>query len=112
MRPRCAPENLSRTVAFVNAVAEASGRRVDWLHLPLFDKCDDAFVAPLADLKPRGARVYLGVVHNMAGYQARVAAARKYLPDFGVGAYCGLGRTSPEGVLGILREHQEAVAQS
>ncbi len=109
--PRFSPANLSRTVLFANAVVEASGRRVDWLHLPLLDKCDDAFVAPLADLKPRGARVYLGVVHNMAGYQARVAMARKYLPEFGVGAYCGLGRTPPEGVLDILREHREAVGE-
>jgi hypothetical protein len=42
-------------------------------------------------LKPQGARVYLGAIHNMERFQARIAVARKYLPEFGLGAYCGFG---------------------
>ena len=43
----------------------------------------DSFFAPLKNLKPRGARVYLGVIHHMDGFKERIALARKFLPDFG-----------------------------
>jgi hypothetical protein len=110
--PRFAPENLEMTVALGNAMIEASGRRVDWVHIPVLDRSDDAFFAPLAKLNPKGARVYLGAIHNMGGYQARLATARKYLPEFGVAAYCGLGRTPPEGVQEVLNEHLLAMKLS
>ena len=55
----------------------------------------DAFFAPLKNLKPRGARVYLGVIHHMDGFKERIALARKYLPEFGLAAYCGFGRVPP-----------------
>jgi hypothetical protein len=103
--PRFSPADLGPTVDLVNAVVEASGRRVDWVHIPLLDKVDDAFVAPLAKLKPQGARVYLGAIHNMERFKERVATAKKYLPDFGVGAYCGLGRMPAEQVPGVLEDH-------
>ena len=45
--------------------------------------------------KVGGARVYLGLIHSMASFKARLAVARKYLPDFGLAAYCGFGRTRP-----------------
>jgi hypothetical protein len=106
--PRFAPKDLGQTVKFANAVAGASGRRVDWIHIPLLDRIDDAFVAPLLDLKPRGARVYLGAVHNMERFEERIAKARKYLSDFGVGAYCGLGRTPASEVPRVLEDHIKA----
>jgi hypothetical protein len=107
--PRFAPDDLSGAVRMANAFAANSGRRVDWLHLPVLDRSDDGFFAPLARLDPGGARVYLGVIHNMADYRARVAAARKALPEFGVAAYCGLGRTPPAEVPRILDEHVQAM---
>ncbi len=106
--PRFAPKDLAQTVRFANAVIEASGRRVDWVHIPLLDKINDAFVAPLGQLQPRGARVYLGAIHNMERFRERVATAKKYLPDFGVGAYCGLGRTPASEVPKVLEEHLQA----
>jgi hypothetical protein len=69
-------------VKLANAVVAASGRRVDWIHLPVLDRSDDAFLAPLKDLNPQGARVYLGAIHNMARFKERIATARKYLPNF------------------------------
>ena len=54
-------------------------------------------------------RIYLGMVHNMARFRERVAAARKYLPDFGVGGYCGFGRMPPAEMPRVLQEHQEAM---
>ncbi len=106
--PRFAPANLSGAVALANAVVAASGRQVDWVHLPVLDRADEPFLAPLAELEPQGARVYLGVIHNMERYRERVAVARKFLPSFGVAAYCGLGRHKPSELGSVLAEHVEA----
>ncbi len=106
--PRFQPETLSETVKLANAFLAASGRRVDWIHIPLLDTDDDAFFAPLKELEPRGARVYLGAVHNMDGFEKRVAMARKYLPNFGLAAYCGFGRNPASELPGILADHLQA----
>jgi hypothetical protein len=103
--PRFEPDDLGGAVTLANAVIEGAGRRVDWVHIPVLDRSDDGFFAPLARLRPGGARLYLGAVHNMRRYPERVAAARKYLPEFGVGAYCGFGRLSPTELKQILADH-------
>jgi hypothetical protein len=107
--PRFAPSDLSATVALANAVVEASGRRVDWIHVPVLPDVGDAFFAPLAKLEPRGARVYLGAVHHMDGFKDRIAAARKYLPQFGLAGYCGFGRIPPQDMPAVLDEHLRAI---
>lgn len=107
--PRFQPDDLGGAVAMANAFVAASGRRVDWIHLPVLDRSDDAFLAPLADLRAEGARVYLGVIHNMERFPDRVAAARKYLADFGVAAYCGFGRVAPSELPGVLEDHLKAI---
>jgi hypothetical protein len=108
--PRFAPADLSATVELANAVVENSGRRVDWIHLPVLPDVGEAFFAALKDLRPRGARVYLGVVHHMDGFKERITIARKYLPDFGVAGYCGFGRIPPEQMPAVLKEHVQAIA--
>jgi hypothetical protein len=108
--PRFAPPDLGATVDLANATIEASGRRVDWIHIPVLPDATDAFVAPLQNLKPRGARVYLGLVHNMSGFKARLDLVRKYLPDFGLAAYCGFGRMPPSDLPAVLKEHLQAIA--
>jgi catechol 2,3-dioxygenase-like lactoylglutathione lyase family enzyme len=107
--PRFVPDDLGRAVELANAFVAASGRRVDWIHLPVLDRSDDAFFAPLARLEPQGARVYLGAIHNMGTFVARLAVARKYLPAFGLGAYCGFGRLPPAELAGVLADHLKAV---
>ena len=107
--PAFAPDDLGRPVELINAANSAITRRIDWLHIPTLDRSDEAFYAPLAGLNAKGARVYLGAIHSMATLKERVAAARKVLPDFGLAAYCGFGRTPPEQMAGILRDHLEAV---
>lgn len=107
--PRFAPDDLDGAVDLANAAVAASGRRVDWIHLPILDRSDDAFFAPLARLKPDGARVYLGLIHNMERFRERVAAARKVLPKFGVAAYCGFGRLPQSEMPAVLEEHLKAV---
>ena len=91
-----------------NAFAEHSGRRVDWLHIPVLDRSDDAYFEALADLEPRGAKIYLGMIHNMDRFAKRHAAAKKYLSEFGLAAYCGLGRESPSELPVRLEEHLKA----
>jgi hypothetical protein len=106
--PRFAPADLAGAVRIGNAMVAASGRRVDWIHLPVLREADEAFLAPLADLEPDGAKVYLGVIHHMEGYAARTAAAARFLPEFGVAAYCGFGRLDPSALDGVLAEHLAA----
>ena len=78
-------------------------------HLPVLDRSDDAFFSPLKNLDPRGARVYLGMIHNMAGFKSRLQTARKYLPDFGLGGYCGFGRVPVSELPNVLADHFEAM---
>ena len=107
--PAFAPETLRQTVDLANAAVAASGRRVDWVHLPTLDTIDEKFYAPLAALDAKGADVYLGAIHNMATLAQRVAVARRYLPRFGLAAYCGFGRTPPSELPRILADHLSAV---
>ncbi|MFZ2066409.1 MAG: hypothetical protein WAV27_10550 [Xanthobacteraceae bacterium] len=110
--PRFQPDDLSQTVKLANAFVAASGRPVDWIHIPVLDRSDDAFFAPLRDLDPQGARVYLGAIHNMTRFKERVATARKFLPTFGLGAYCGFGREPVSALPRILNDHLDAVAMA
>jgi hypothetical protein len=107
--PRFAPDDLGQAVKLANAVVAASGRRVDWVHIPVLDRSDDAFFAPLRELEPQAAQVYLGVIHNMERFEQRIAAAGKYLSDFGLGAYCGFGRLPPSELAAIRSDHLRAV---
>lgn len=107
--PRFEPDDLSQAVKLANAFVAASGRRVDWIHLPVLDRSDEAFFAPLKELKPEGARVYLGAIHNMSRFAERIALARKFWPEFGLGAYCGFGRLPVSQLPTLLDEHLKAV---
>jgi len=79
--PRFAPADLSATVDLANAVIEASGRRVDWIHIPVLNGVGDAFFAPLKNLKPRGAReVRLEVPGRTVGDALRVLALMEKPP--------------------------------
>lgn len=108
--PRFAPENLGRTVELANAIKQSVARDIDWFHIPALDTSADEFYAPLAELDVGAARIFLGLVHSMESFSQRYRAAKKYLPEFGMGAYCGLGRLEPEKVEGSFRDHQRAVA--
>jgi hypothetical protein len=108
--PRFAPDDLSGAVAIGNAFIAASGRRVDWIHIPALDTTDEKFYAPLKDLEPKGARVYLGMIHHAATLRARLEVAQKFLPEFGLAAYCGFGRVPPAEMPAVLDEHLAAIA--
>lgn len=55
--PRFAPDDLGAAVELANAFIGACGRAVDWMHIPVLDRSDDAFFAPLRSLRPDGARL-------------------------------------------------------
>ncbi len=55
------------------------------------------------------ARVYLGMIHSMDSLAERLSVARKFLPEFGLGAYCGFGRTPPEQLPQVLDDHLKAL---
>jgi hypothetical protein len=107
--PRFAPADLGRAVELANGAVGAAGRRVDWVHVPTLDRTDDAFYAPLAKLDPKGARVYLGMIHSMASLPERLAIVRKFIGDFGLAAYCGFGRHKPEEMPAVLADHLTAL---
>ena len=126
--PSRQPHDLTSAVILLNAAVDASPRRVDFLHLPTLGSAEPAFFAPLASLRTNGARVYLGAIHHMhgpAGLRGQIAAARQFLPEFGLAAPCGFGRATerpgrlltqqgsdvPADFLDIiLRDHLEAAA--
>ena len=110
--PSFAPDNLGRTVELINASVEAAGRRTDWIHLPTLNRTDREFYAPLAGLNPKGARIYLGMIHSMDTFAQRLAVAREFVPDFGIAAYCGFGRTPPDQMPQILEDHRRAITMA
>ena len=107
--PRFAPETLGAAVGLANAAIAHAGRRVDWIHIPTLNTANESFYAPLASLRPNGARVYLGLIHNMNTFQQRRDVARKYLPEFGLAAFCGFGREPASELPTILKDHLSAV---
>lgn len=107
--PRFAPKDLGRAVELVNASVAATGRRVDWVHVPTLDNTDDAFYAPLANLDVKEARVYVGMIHSMPSFAQRHAIVKKYIKDFGLAAYCGFGRTPPQELDQVIKDHLSAL---
>ena len=108
--PAFAPPDLGRAVELINGSVAAAGRRTDWIHVPTLDRTDEAFYAPLTGLKSGGARIYIGMIHSMPSFRERLAVVRKFVPDFGLGAYCGFGRTPTDQLPQVLQDHLKAVA--
>jgi hypothetical protein len=124
--PSRQPADISGCVMLLNAAVAQSGRRVDFLHLPTLGSAEDAFLAPLRELRADGAKTYLGAIHHMhdrAGLRRQLETARKYLDGFGLAAPCGFGRAPerPGQLLGVasapvarildivVKDHLEAV---
>jgi heterodisulfide reductase subunit A-like polyferredoxin len=54
-------------------------------------------------------RIYMGLIHSMDSFAERYAAAKRFLPDFGLAGYCGFGRLNPDQIDGALSDHLRAV---
>jgi methionine synthase II (cobalamin-independent) len=104
------PADLAPLVRIANDLTAKARRRIDWIHMPVpRDRKDDAYFAPLRNLRlGAGSELYLGLVHKtdgLAGARARIAAAERVVPDFGIAAECGMGRRPPEDVPELLVLH-------
>jgi hypothetical protein len=102
--------DLGMAVKAVHAMLERSGRRVDYVHIPILDDAPDAYFAPLRELRAGATKIYLGVIHNVgnvADFKRKLEQGQRYLGDFGISAPCGFGR---EPVLPqVLKDHSAAL---
>jgi hypothetical protein len=104
------PKDTAVCVEVHNRVAARLGRPIDYMHLPVpIDRDDAAYFAPLAGLKRQpGEALYLGLIHlqdGVEGARRRIAAAERFVTDFGIATECGLGRRPPETIPDLLRLH-------
>jgi hypothetical protein len=84
-------------VEMANLIVRSVPRSITWMHMPVpIDRTDDSFYAPLRDPQlGAGTELYLGLVHakdGVEGTKIRIAAAKKYVQNFGVGSECGISR--------------------
>jgi len=110
------PEDTGKLVEFANTLAAAVTRPIAYIHMPVpVNRSDAVYFAPLGSLKlPRGTELYLGLVHDdgAESTRARMQAAEKYVPDFGIATECGMARCrTPELVRRLLSIHAEVSAE-
>lgn len=112
------PKDAAAMVDFANALARGIPHKLAYIHMPVpIERHDDAFHRPFRDLKlPEGTALFLGVVHakdGAEGTKARIAAARRYAPEFGIATECGMGRArSEQTVHTLLKIHAECCADA
>jgi hypothetical protein len=111
------PEDTRKIVELANLISDNSKRPITWLHLPVpIDRDDDAYFAPLKDLKmaKAGSEIYLGLVHGKDGVEGttrRMKTARRHLPEFGIATECGMARVrTPALVKELLQVHKGAAS--
>ncbi|HUJ80300.1 MAG TPA: hypothetical protein VLW83_00380 [Candidatus Acidoferrales bacterium] len=101
------PLDAAKLVEVANALTAAASRPITYIHMPVpINRDDDAFFKPLANLRlqPK-TELYLGVVHSdgVDATKKRIAAASKYVSDFGIATECGIARCrTPEIVHSLL----------
>ena len=106
------PKDLGVAVAFANRLFGLVHRPIGWLHMPVpKDRDDAAYFAPLEELQLRdGTKLYLGLVHladGIAGATRRMAAAGRFVKDYGIATECGLGRRPAETIPAVLALHRD-----
>jgi len=106
------PKDIGTSVAFANAIAAASPRPVQWVHMPVpRERSDDAYFAALDGLKlPPETELYLGLVHltdGAEGTSKRMDAAAAHVGNFGLATECGFGRRDPGTIPDLLRLHND-----
>jgi hypothetical protein len=110
------PKDTAVMVEMTRGLLERLRRRMDFLHLPVpKDRTDDGYFVPLRGLVlPEETTLYLGLIHHAdaTGDHARIAAAQKVTPRFGVATECGWGRTDPARVPGLLAAHRSVITDA
>lgn len=107
------PKDCANLVEVANGIAQRARREIQWIHLPVpRSRTDAAYFEPLRQLALAPATtLYLGLVHQtdgLAGTRARIAAAARVVPNFGIAAECGLGRRDPATIRDFLKLHVAA----
>lgn len=104
------PKDATLLTRIANGVLDRSSRPVQRLHMPVpLERDDRAFFAPMADLILGDVKLFLGLVHHEDGVEGgrrRIAAAKQYVPEFGVATECGSART-PTDPVKLLRLQRE-----
>ena len=106
------PESTANMVEVHNRLTGRLSRPINYIHMPvLANRNDDAYFAPLLDLKlDPCTKLFLGLVHDtdgVEGTQKRIAVAERFVRNFGIATECGLGRRPPETIPALLRVHSE-----
>jgi hypothetical protein len=112
--PMVAMEDLALCVRMSNEAVARTGRRVDYVHMPVPRRPDEGFFAPLAGLDIGETAVFLGMVHHTDGiedFRRRRDLARRYLPRFGVAGVCGYGRVDQSELDHVLEVHAACAAE-
>lgn len=104
------PKDMGAMVRLGNAISDGLRRPLSWLHMPVpVERSDDAYFAPLADLRLKpNCRLYLGLIHDadgLAGTLARISVAQRYVAEFGIATECGFGRRDPSSIQTLLDLH-------
>jgi hypothetical protein len=107
------PKDASAMVDFANSLARTIKHKLAYIHMPVpIERTDDAFHRPFGELAlSEGTELYLGVVHakdGVEGAKARIGAAGRYVPRFGIATECGMSRArTEETVRSLLSIHAE-----
>ncbi len=109
------PRDLGVVVRMANIAVAEAGRRFDFVHMPVpRNRTDDAYFAPLADLRAPETTLFIGLVHltdGIEGAKKRLGTFRKhYRGAFGVATECGWGRRKAETIPALIQLHRD-VAQ-
>ncbi len=104
--------DLAIMVEFVNAVSAKLGRPIGYVHFPIpRNWTEPEKYEKLSTLRlPAETKVFLGLVHQsdgVPGAKRRIEAASQYLPRFGVGTSCGLGRRKAADIPALFELHRE-----
>jgi hypothetical protein len=106
------PVDMRDMVDVANRLSADISRPIQLIHMPVpRDRSDDAYFAPLAELrlKPE-TELSLGLVHftdGVAGTRERLATAERHVKDFSIATECGFGRRDPKTIPELLRIHAE-----
>jgi hypothetical protein len=110
-QPLLVLKNAAVLVELMNGIAKYVHRAVEFVHIPIPKHADAAFFVPLENwARPKQTQLYLGLLqfNDDGGNRGRIAAARQFVTDFGVGAECGFGRTDPARIPRLLEGHRTA----
>jgi len=109
------PRDLGVAVRMANIAIAQAGRRFDFVHMPVpRNRADDAYFAPLRELKSGDTRLVIGLVHLTDGTQGslqRLATFRRHFHGpHGVATECGWGRRKAETIPALMKVHREVAA--